>query len=215
MYEIQNTIFIFVTNNHKLYNMEIKAVNEKEFANSIKAERRKYYINAGHRGKGTGANGFLDEGSETIALRDLVVAELKKISALVVKDDDKAQLSAVVKSINSSCTKDDVCLDIHFNAASSKSSTGVECLVRQNSSDKEKALASDICKRLSGVMQIKNRGVKSDNEGAHSRLAMCSDIRCTAVLLEVCFVSNEDDVKKYQSNRYMVANAIAKALLSL
>lgn len=195
--------------------MEIKAIKEKEFAQSIKAERRKYYINAGHRGKGTGAVGFIDEGSETIALRDLVSTELMKTGAIVVKDDDKAQLSAVVKSINSTCTKDDVCVDIHFNAASNKSATGVECLVRQNAPEKEKALAKDICQRLAGVIQIKNRGVKSDNEGAHSRLAMCSDIRCTAVLVEVCFVSNEDDSKKYISSRYMVANAIAKSLLSL
>lgn len=194
--------------------MEIKAIKEKEFAQSIKAERRKYYINAGHRGKGTGAVGYFDEGSETIALRDLVCTELMKAGATVLKDDDKAQLSEVVKKINSTCSVGDVCIDIHFNAAG-KTATGVECLVRQKASDKENRLAKDICQRLAGVMNIRNRGVKADNEGAHSRLAMCSDIKCTSVLIEVCFVSNEDDVNSYKGSRYMVANAIAKSLLSL
>lgn len=193
--------------------MEIKAVQEKQFAQSVSASRRRYYISAGHRGKGTGASGYgIDEGLEAIFLRDKVAYSMRTNGRVVTTDDDKAQLSAVVKSINTSCKPDDISLDIHFNAAGA-AATGVECFVREGAKVTEKLIAIELCQRISKTLGIKNRGVKTDNQGQHSKLAMCSDIRCNAVLLEVCFVSNQGDAAKYKEHRMEVVRDIIDALI--
>lgn len=192
--------------------MEIKAFQEKQFAKSVAASRRKYYISAGHRGKGTGASGYgVDEGLEAIFLRDKVAQSIRTTNRIVVTDDDKAQLSAVVKAINTSCNPDDISLDIHFNAAGA-AATGVECFVREGARVTEKLVAIELCRLISNTLGIKNRGVKTDNQGQHSKLAMCSDIRCNAVLLEVCFLSNQGDVAKYKEHRMEVVRNIIDAL---
>lgn len=173
------------------------------------AKRRKMvFVNAGHRGPKTGAVGFLDEGTEAIFLRTHICRRLKELGHVSIKDDDKAVLSSVVKNINSMCDPDDICIDIHFNAAS-VSATGTECFVRKGARVVEKDLAIDICDKISSLLRIKNRGVKTDDQGQHSRLAMCSDIKCNAVLIEVCFITNETDVKRYSENRIALAESIA------
>lgn len=193
--------------------MELKANTEKELAHTITAKRRTYFINAGHRGNGTGAMGNgIDEGAEAIWLRDKIVQTLSDYGCIVKKDDDKAQLSAVVKSINTSCKPDDICLDIHFNAAGA-SATGTECFVREGAKVLEKLIAIELTNKLKSVLGIKNRGVKTDNQGQHSRLAMCSDIRCNAVLVEICFLSNANDAAAYKEKRYEVVQAIVSSLM--
>lgn len=176
------------------------------------AKRRKYFISAGHRGKGTGAVGNgIDEGAEAIFLKDKVTVTLRGMGAIVVNDDDKAQLSSVVKNINAQAEPDDISLDIHFNAGPA-TATGVECFVRKGARVREKAIAIELCQRISKTMGIKSRGVKTDDMGQHTKLAMCSDVRCDAVLLEVCFISNSDDAKKYKENRMVVVRDIVNAL---
>lgn len=193
--------------------MEIKAIHEKQLAASIAASKRTYFINAGHRGKGTGAVGNgIDEGTEAIWLRDKVAFALKCNSRNVVVDDDKMQLASVVKTINSKCKADDICLDIHFNAAAA-SATGVECYVREGARVLEKMIAIEMTRLISNTLGIKNRGVKTDNQGQHSRLAMCSDIRCNAVLVEICFLSNTNDAEKYKSHRLEIVRNIVDSLI--
>ena len=49
--------------------------------------KNKIYLIAGHNGSGTGANGFIDEGKETIILRDLIAEKLKEMGIVAIKDD--------------------------------------------------------------------------------------------------------------------------------
>jgi hypothetical protein len=44
-------------------------------------------IIAGHRGKGTGAIGYLDEGEETIIFRNLLIKELHKLNIPYLYDN--------------------------------------------------------------------------------------------------------------------------------
>lgn len=192
--------------------MEIKAQTEKAFAKAVQGTKRKYFISAGHRGRGTGATGNgIDEGAETIFLKEKVTVTLKGMGYSVVNDDDKAQLASVVKAINAAAEPDDVSLDIHFNAGPS-TATGVECFVRKGARVREKAIAIDLCSRISKTLGIKSRGVKTDDQGQHNKLAMCSDVRCDAVLLEVCFISNSTDAARYKENRMVVVRDIVDAL---
>lgn len=195
--------------------MKVEVKNEVRNMTAAPAKkgfRNKFFISAGHRGRGTGASGNgIDEGAEAIVLRNEVSAVLRGMGYEVVNDADNATLSAVVKAINMAQKPDDVSLDIHFNAAGS-TATGVECFVREGARVMEKVIAIELCQALSSVMGIRNRGVKSDSMGQHSRLAMCSDIRCSAILLEVCFLSSTGDVSKYRAHKMEVVRAIADVL---
>lgn len=191
----------------------IEVKETRQAAAAIKAKRWKFYISAGHRGKGTGASGNgIDEGVEAIWVRDQVSEVLRSLGYRVENDKNTDQLSAVVKGINATAEPEDISLDIHFNAAG-KTATGVECLVREAARVTEKTIAIDMCQRISKTLGIKNRGVKTDNQGQHSRLAMCSDIRCNALLVEICFISNSDDAARYKDSRLEIVRDIVDSLV--
>lgn len=177
----------------------------------------KIFISAGHRGKGTGAIGFIDEGAECISLRNKIVADLKSIApgATVIVDDDKAQLSSVVNSINKQSSSQDISLDIHFNSFSNSSANGCEVLVSQFASESTRSMANGLLNVVAATLGIYSRGVKKESAGQHNKLAMLSGIKPKAMLLEVCFVSNASDAAKYQQNKDALSMNIAKYLKNL
>ena len=48
---------------------------------------RRVFLIAGHNGTGTGANGFIDEGKETVILRDLIAKNLKEMGVVVYENE--------------------------------------------------------------------------------------------------------------------------------
>lgn len=197
---------------HNNSTMEIKAYTEKSAAHAINAKRCKYFISAGHRGKGTGASGNgIDEGSEVIWLRDKVCDTLTFKGYNAIKDNSTALLRDVVAAINAKAEPDDFSLDIHFNAAS-PAATGVEAFVREGARVREKVVAIEMVEQIAKALNIKNRGVKTDSQGQHSKLAMCN-LKCDCMLIEVCFISNGMDAERYKENRMVVVQSIVSSLL--
>lgn len=171
---------------------------------------KKIYLIAGHNGKGTGANGYLDEGEETIIFRDMLDAELCKRGIIPETDFNREdeKLSDVVKWLKGEVKKTDVCIDIHFNAAG-ESANGTEVLIPENHSESEVELADKICKKICDVLGTKSRGVKTEKQSAHGKLAMLSGFDCEQILLEICFCSNKEDVEKYTKNKQKLAEELA------
>lgn len=174
---------------------------------------RKIYLIAGHNGPGTGATGHIDEGAETIKLQSLVASIMEQYGFRPeTEPDTSSKLSAVVSWLKSKVGKSDICVDIHFNASSNPMATGVECLYSTDG-DIERSMARDLCCVLSSTMGIRNRGAKPESAGAHSKLAMLSSFSCEQLILEVCFVTNQDDAKRYHEKRELVARDIAMVLM--
>lgn len=171
---------------------------------------KKIYLIAGHNGKGTGANGYLDEGEETIRLRDMIDAELCALNVVPETDFDREneKLSDVVKWLKSEIKKTDLCIDIHFNAAG-ETANGTEVLIPDNHSEHELELAKSICQKICEIIGTKNRGVKTEKQSAHGKLAMLSGFDCEQILLEICFCSNKEDVDKYMKNKTFLAKELA------
>ena len=65
---------------------------------------RRVFLIAGHNGSGTGANGFIDEGKETIILRDLIAENLKEMGLVAIKDDNLTPLKMVVQWLRNQIT---------------------------------------------------------------------------------------------------------------
>ena len=174
---------------------------------------RKVYLIAGHNGKGTGAKGFIDEGAETICLRNAIAKELKELLIDVTIDDDFTPLTKVVQWLRSMVSKKDICIDIHFNASSNQQANGSEIFVPDNATEDENALAFMLQNTILAVLETKNRGVKRESESLHGKLAMLSGFDCCNILIEVCFVTNKEDAEKYNSNFNQLARELAIDIL--
>jgi N-acetylmuramoyl-L-alanine amidase len=174
--------------------------------------RSKVFLTAGHRGRGTGAVGIIDEGEETIRLRNLIGEILRNRGVEVYSDRDDDSLSVVVENVNAECGVDDICIDIHFNAFNTQAQ-GSEILIPHNFNDVEKELAQDLLTAIVSTLNTRSRGVKKESSGQHKRLAMLSDIDCNSVLVEICFCDNTEDALKYQSKFNDLAYAMANVIL--
>ena len=174
--------------------------------------RSKVILTAGHRGRGTGAVGIIDEGQETIRLRNLIGEILRNRDVEVYTDRDDANLSVVVENVNVVCGVDDICIDLHFNAFNSQAQ-GSEILIPHNFTDVEKDLAQDLLTAIVNTLKTKSRGVKKESSGQHKRLAMLSNIDCNSIIVEICFCDNAEDALKYQSKFNDLAYAMANVIL--
>lgn len=162
-------------------------------------------INAGHTkfGKGTGANKYLNESTETRK----IVYELMKLLAdskheviPAVFDRSANNLQEAVTLANNK--QADLFLSIHLNAGGGQ---GCEAYTWRG---QQLAQAVKMCSYLK-KLGFNNRGVK-DGSGLH----VIKSTKCTAILLEVCFVDNKADADLFKRVGYSnIAEAIYSAII--
>ena len=179
----------------------------------------KINIHAGHNPDGKvacGAVGLIKESTEARKVKDLVIKYLRS-DGHVVHDctvDDGTSVSNILNKIVTKCNKNTVDLDvsIHFNSGAKDKSgngttTGTEVLVYSKTS-KANDKAVRICNKLSGI-GFKNRGVKERND-----LYFLKHTKAPALLIEVCFVDDKDDVTLYNKNVDNIAKTISEAIIN-
>lgn len=102
-------------------------------------------------------------------------------------------------------------LEIHFNAFQAGSSDGktkgVECYV--TNSESGTGVEERICKNISSVTGLTNRGVKRYN---WSVIYAAKRAGVSSALLEVCFIDDPDDMALYTKKFQEIINAIAKGI---
>jgi N-acetylmuramoyl-L-alanine amidase len=176
------------------------------------------YLIAGHHHNDPGAvsnhaslGGRVKEADLTIELRGLIKMyfELYNDNPVVI-DNDSHVLSRVISEIASTIKRDDIMVDIHFNAFNGRA-TGVEVIVPRISSAKERNLADNICINLADIMKIPNRGVKGEDKTARGRIGILAGTG-NRILIEVCFKDNPVDMLAYQKNKHLVADSIAQSI---
>ena len=179
----------------------------------------KINIHAGHNPDGKvacGAIGLIKESTEARNIKDKVINYLIKEGNTVYDCtcNNGTSQNDVLKTIVSKCNTHDVDLDvsIHFNCGANDKkgngkSTGVEVLVY---SQKSKAYdtAERVCERLAKI-GFKNRGVKVNNS-----LYVLRKTDAPALLIEVCFVDDKDDVEVYKKNIDKISKSIAEAIVN-
>lgn len=162
-------------------------------------------INAGHTktGVGTGANGYLNESKETrklaYELMKLLV-DSKHTVIPAVYDVSTNNLNAAVQAANNNNA--DLFISIHLNAGGG---TGCEAYTWKGEKVKQ---AVNICNNLA-ALGFKNRGVKYGSD-----LYVIKKTKCTAILIEICFIDNKNDCDLYNKLGYeKIAQAIYKAII--
>ena len=182
---------------------------------------RKIFISAGHsnkpgRDRGASGNGFI-EGELTVELRNLIVTELNKLGIKPVVDQDDSILSQTINFFRNLATKTCIVLDIHWNAAT-PAATGTETLIPSENTEFERRLAAKLSEVVADRLKIRLRGnhagfkgVKTEAQSHHGRLGW---MRLTGenVLMEICFITNKNDMDSYQIEKLTLAKDIAKVL---
>jgi len=165
----------------------------------------KIVINAGHTkfSTGTGANGYLNESTETrkIAYELMkLLADSKHEVIPAVYDRSANNLKEAVTLANNE--QADLFISIHLNAGGG---SGCEAYTWKGQQLAQAVKACSYLKKLG----FKNRGVK-DGSG----LYVIKHTKCTAILIEVCFVDNKADAELYkQVGHSNIAKAICQAIL--
>jgi len=172
------------------------------------------FLSAGHNPKGIkkdpGAvgNGY-HEADLAVDFRNLVSAFLhgKKIPFITDKDDER--LGEYLKRIQTGSGS--VVLEFHFDAATSSSATGTTVLIGNDADRLDKAFAKELVEACATTLSIKNRGVKTEADSHRGSLGLMRESG-TVALLELCFISNPDDLEKYRQNKMTLAFKIAEIL---
>ena len=176
-------------------------------------------LTAGHTGPNSGATGTviehhgrLDEGTETIRLRNRIAEILtEKWGIVVLLDRDNEHLGLLTERINRLATPTDICLDIHLNSHTKQTANGTEVIIADDATDQEITIAVKLLNATARTLQTNIRGIKSESNTPHRRLAMLH-LNCQNIILEVCFCTNPDDGKRYYTHFEQLAQAIARTL---
>lgn len=169
-------------------------------------------ISAGHYGKGTGASGLIDEGEQTIH----AVKELAKrfhnsaIPTQVIIDNQstnqRQNLAYLVSEHNKTNRNLDV--SIHFNAVEGNRKDGIGTEVLYiNPNIRE--LAGKLSASIAQAAGFKNRGAK-----LRTNLAFINGTTKPALLIEICFVNSETDVRLYKQHQAKIFDAIFTTIQS-
>lgn len=170
------------------------------------------FISAGHNPKGIkvdpGAvgNGYT-EAALAVDFRNLVVAELLKRKVKVITDKDDERLGDYLTRIQTG--NGSVVLEFHFDAAVSSTATGTTALIENDADRLDKAFAKELVEANASILGIKNRGVLSESDSHRGSLGLMREQGIVS-LLEICFISNPDDLKKYQANKIALALKVAE-----
>lgn len=173
------------------------------------------FLSAGHNPKGikkdNGAvgNGY-KEADLTVELRDLVLVALQCAGIKIITDKDDetlAQYLGRIKTGNGS-----VVLEFHFDAAGTSSATGSTAIIGSDADRLDRAFAEELVERTAEVLGVRNRGVITEAQSHRGRLGLMRK-QGTVALLEVCFITNSDDIKRYQDNKHELACALVPIIV--
>lgn len=174
-------------------------------------------VHAGHNPDGriaNGAVGLIKESTQSRKIVKYMIKYLKQSGQTVYNCTCNNGLSQkdVLEKIIDKCNEHKAKLDvsIHFNSGAVKErsdgkTTGTEVLVYKNSG-KIKTVASKTAKQIE-YLGFKNRGVKERPD-----LYFLNQTKAPAMLVECCFVDDEDDVELYDAKK--MAKAIVTGILS-
>ena len=166
------------------------------------------FLSAGHHIKDSGAvgNGYKEK-DLTIEFRDLVVEQCKKLGLHVITDEDHETVTQYFNRIKPG--DGSVVIDFHFDAAENPEATGTTAIIGNNANSESKQFAQELVDTTSEVLGIRNRGVIPEKLSARKRLRIFREPAGIISLLEIAFITNKEDMKKYQVNKNYLACRIA------
>ena len=72
----------------------------------------------------------------------------------------------------------------------------------------DKSFGQELVNAVSNILKIKNRGLITEKQSARGRLGLMRE-QGTVCLLELCFISNKEDMARYELCKHELAEVIA------
>lgn len=174
----------------------------------------KVFINPGHAPNGNPDPGAVNkynglrESDVAKAVADLLEGYLVNAGVEVVGNLQSDDLAEVVSASDNADA--DVFVSIHCNSAVNETAEGTETFYFYTSANGER-LARCIQKQIAESVCTYNRGVKASQPGRNG-LYVLTNTNAVAVLVELAFISNAEDVILLQDNQDDFARAIARGV---
>lgn len=181
----------------------------KETEKTPSTNNKTITLTAGHSNVDPGAvNRKVKESDIAVELRNGVATVLRSRGIDVKKDgEDNCNLSLneAIKIVD----KSKLSVEFHLNSSTNTAAKGVEAL----SLAKDKLLCQEICKAISECLGIPVRGSeggwKPQDSGQHARLGYCLH---GGIIVETFFISNQEELSKYNAKKAELFVAIANVL---
>lgn len=168
------------------------------------------FLDAGHGGNDPGA--VSNEGIEEedinleVVLSAGIILRDAGFSVFYTRDKDKklspSQRLQIIKAYNPNAF-----ISVHCNASNSPSAHGIETIYKD---EYDKPLAMSVHNSLIETTELRDRGIKQDVRN----LAVLKDLETPAILIEIGFISNEEELEFIQSNIDIIAGAIAEGVIA-
>lgn len=208
--------FIFLQINPMIANaVDIVPYELSEECITYYKDERFVVIEAGHMGVKQGLDcGAIAvdgryESNMNLELSKLIKKELEKqnIKVEIIRDKDEfISLGQKVKKTNE--LKPDLSIQTHFNSNINKDATGSEIFYNTAFHDKYgRVIAKETNEIIGKALVIKAREVQ---ETPYYN----KNIEAPSLLLETCFISNKEDLQKYDNNKNTLAKKIADKINS-
>jgi len=164
-------------------------------------------LHAGHtRGGGARGSGF-EESAVARQFMPVLLEAFRKAGESVVDVTDNvsttqtANLYKLVRDSNA-VANNELNISIHFNSSDDPSSNGVETLYYD-----QKGLSDKVSAAIAKASGLRLRESKERTD-----LAVLNGTKAPAILIELAFISNAADMKKFFDNMQAIANAIVQAV---
>jgi len=166
-------------------------------------------VTAGHSNKDPGAvNGKYKEAELVSQFRNAVAYYLRE-AGIQYKTDGvgilNQDLNAAIKLIKGSS----VAVEFHMNAATSKQANGVETIALP----KDKKLAQDLSKAVADAFGSRLRGDNGWIDQSQSARGKLGFISNGGLIVELGFISNEEELFQFNARYWSAAKAVAKVLI--
>lgn len=166
-------------------------------------------ITAGHSNTDPGAvNGKVKEADLVVNFRNAVTYYLREAGVQVKNDGTGSRndpLSSAIKLIKGSS----VAVEFHMNAAASKQANGVETIALP----KDKKLAQELSAAVASALGSRLRGDNGWIDQSKSARGSLGYINAGGLIVELGFISNEDELVRFNARYWLAAKAVAKVLI--
>ena len=166
-------------------------------------------VTAGHSNVDPGAvNGKYNEAELVRQFRN-AVAHYLAVAGLEFKTDGTGTINLPLTNAIALAKGASLAVEFHMNAAASKSANGVETIALP----KDKVLAQKLSVAVANVFGSRLRGDNGwidQSKSARGRLAY---VNAGGLIVELGFISNEDELARFNARYWLAAKAVAKVLI--
>lgn len=171
-------------------------------------------VDAGHGGSDVGAVGldgsYEKDDNLRLALKVKEALEKSGVNVIMTRSDDNdTQLDS--RSVIANKAKADLFVSLHRNSTVKANTTkGIEIWIHSSGSERSYAAADDILSNLEKVGISDNRGVRIGTQGdSDDDYAVIRDTDMTSMIIEMGFMTSQDDLDYFNENLDNYAKAIS------